>query len=504
MRKKKRYYKTNTHNLKHRKKSKDFPAEHKPRSKKEEKGVFRSISETIDEIWDWAETQGTAQRDKPHTIEIPEGKSPAVIGKTKVEKKEEKKAVGKCPNCDKDITVAELKQIFTKADDNKLKQIVDTYNKYMKPLNMNTCWNKAHFFAQAAVESGLSFTLKKGESFDYLADDLYKGRLNPKTNKYKIIFSYFYKNSESYLYGRKEEFKNHKKIITQKANQEMIANLAYGPNSAMGKTLGNTGKEDGWNFRGKGCIQLTGRGNYEAANKYTLKYENVNILNNSDTVATDIKIAVLTSMAFFDYNKINKIANGTKNVKGKICPKVGKNVTLANGKTNYDEKQEIFDEKTSKIFKIDSCNFTEEEQSNNKPFIIRLVRKWQTNKSTIGEVSIDDTDIKGYILEEKGPDTTTSGKEQRIPVGTYNIVWHNGKKIKNVLKVYNNDVPIERAILIHKGNIAEDTEGCLLPGLTKEIDKVNRSKEMFNKIIAEAKKRGLTNSKLIITANYEN
>ncbi|MCH4829843.1 hypothetical protein [Flavobacterium columnare] len=73
------------------KKAKGSPAEHKPRSKKEEKGVFGSISETIDEIWDWAETQGIAQRDKPHTIEIPEGKSPAVIGKTKVEKKEEKK-----------------------------------------------------------------------------------------------------------------------------------------------------------------------------------------------------------------------------------------------------------------------------------------------------------------------------------------------------------------------------------------------------------------------------
>ncbi|OXA74207.1 hypothetical protein B0A56_12805 [Flavobacterium columnare NBRC 100251 = ATCC 23463] len=68
------------------KKAKGSPAEHKPRSKKEEKGVFRSISETIDEIWDWAETQGIVQRDKPHTIEIPEGKSPAVIGKTKVEK----------------------------------------------------------------------------------------------------------------------------------------------------------------------------------------------------------------------------------------------------------------------------------------------------------------------------------------------------------------------------------------------------------------------------------
>ncbi|QYS92013.1 hypothetical protein JJC04_05165 [Flavobacterium covae] len=90
--KKERYYKTKTDNLKRRnKKAKGSPAEHNPRSKKEEKGVFRSISETIDEIWDWAETQGTAQRDKPHTIEIPEGKSPAVIGKTKVEKKEEKK-----------------------------------------------------------------------------------------------------------------------------------------------------------------------------------------------------------------------------------------------------------------------------------------------------------------------------------------------------------------------------------------------------------------------------
>ncbi|OXA73370.1 hypothetical protein B0A56_13265 [Flavobacterium columnare NBRC 100251 = ATCC 23463] len=136
--------------------------------------------------------------------------------------------------------------------------------------------------------------------------------------------------------------------------------------------------------------------------------------------------------------------------------------------------------------------------------MIRLVRKWQTNNSTIGEFTIDDTDIKGYILEEKGPDTTTSGKEQRIPVGTYNLVWHNGTKFKDVLKVYNSEVPLSRAILIHKGNSAEDTEGCLLPGTSKGVDKVIDSKTMFDKIKSEAKKRGLTNSKLIITANYEN
>ncbi|QYS88820.1 hypothetical protein [Flavobacterium davisii] len=67
------------------KKAKGSPAEEKPKSKKEESGLLNPISETLGEIWDWVETQGTALRDKPHTIEIPEGKSPAIVGKTKVE-----------------------------------------------------------------------------------------------------------------------------------------------------------------------------------------------------------------------------------------------------------------------------------------------------------------------------------------------------------------------------------------------------------------------------------
>ncbi|OWP82708.1 hypothetical protein BWK59_14420, partial [Flavobacterium davisii] len=73
------------------KKAKGSPAEEKPKSKKEESGLLNPISETLGEIWDWVETQGTALRDKPHTIEIPEGKSPAIVGKTKGVKKEENK-----------------------------------------------------------------------------------------------------------------------------------------------------------------------------------------------------------------------------------------------------------------------------------------------------------------------------------------------------------------------------------------------------------------------------
>ncbi|QYS88827.1 hypothetical protein [Flavobacterium davisii] len=85
--KRKQYYKTKICNSKRRnKKAKGSPAEEKPKSKKEESGLLNPISETLGEIWDWVETQGTALRDKPHTIEIPEGKSPAIVGKTKSEK----------------------------------------------------------------------------------------------------------------------------------------------------------------------------------------------------------------------------------------------------------------------------------------------------------------------------------------------------------------------------------------------------------------------------------
>ncbi len=134
---------------------------------------------------------------------------------------------------------------------------------------------------------------------------------------------------------------------------------------------------------------------------------------------------------------------------------------------------------------------------------IRLVRKWETNKSTIGEFSIDNTNVKGYIIEEKGPDTTTSGIEQRIPIGTYNLEWHSGTKIKKGLKLYNDVVSKSRAILIHAGNSADDTEGCLLPGSTKSKDYVGGSRDKLKEIFDYVEEIGIENAKIIITQAYE-
>ena len=50
-------------------------------------------------------------------------------------------------------------------------------------------------------------------------------------------------------------------------NPEALAEAVYGANSPRGKELGNTDPGDGFKYRGRGYIQLTGKANYAAAGK---------------------------------------------------------------------------------------------------------------------------------------------------------------------------------------------------------------------------------------------
>lgn len=315
-----------------------------------------------------------------------------VISPVLVERGESHQAT--CPRCNAPVTAEELKKIFPKASDENLKIAAETYTKYMENLKMNTCWNKAHFFAQAKVEGGEKLELKQGESMNYSAEDLYKGRWNPKKQKYVTIFSAFKGNYEdSYNYGRSER-------NSYIANQRMIANIAYG------SKLGNKGGDDGWNFRGKGLIQLTGRTNYERMNTYTKKYENVDIVNNSDIVSKDLKIAVLSSMAYFNYYKVNEKANGTKDVKKDICPMIGNDVTLANGNTNYGEKQNAFDNFTSKVFQIDACLWGKVDEplkflDGRAPWIDIAISEYNKYKTYFNPNSTIQARIKEYCSPNK-------------------------------------------------------------------------------------------------------
>ena len=61
------------------------------------------------------------------------------------------------------------------------------------------------------------------------------------------------------------------------------------------------------------------------------------------------------------------------------------------------------------------------------------------------------------------------------------------------------DVPGFDNILIHIGNTASDTEGCILVGLNTEVGKVTQSTETFKKLYQILKEADERNEKIFIT-----
>jgi putative chitinase len=129
----------------------------------------------------------------------------------------------------------------------------------------------AHFFGQTAHESG-NFTAFS-ENLNYSADGL------------KKIFSKYFPGNLADLYAR---------------NPEKIANRVYA--SRMGN--GDEASGDGWKFRGRGALQLTGKSNYEAFAKYL---KNSNILVDPGLVATEYSFE--SALFFFDNNKLWSICD---------------------------------------------------------------------------------------------------------------------------------------------------------------------------------------------------
>jgi putative chitinase len=152
--------------------------------------------------------------------------------------------------------------------DTVLAQIPDTAAKF----EINTPLRLAHFLAQCGHESG-GFKLVQ-ENLNYGA----KGLLG-------IFKKYFPTEEKAKLYERKPE---------------KIANLVYG--ARMGNGPESSG--DGYKFRGRGYIQLTGKDNYTAFGKAI----NEDITANPDKVATNY--ALLSAAWFFHKNGLHKIADG--------------------------------------------------------------------------------------------------------------------------------------------------------------------------------------------------
>ena len=146
-----------------------------------------------------------------------------------------------------------------KAASTYMVQIVEKY-KIKNPLHL------AHFLAQIGHESG-NF-LSVSENLNYSADGLRK-----------IFPKYFADNVVAMKYAR---------------NSEAIASRVYG--NRMGN--GDEASKEGFKFRGRGYIQLTGKANYQAFSDFIKE----DCVANPDLVST--KYPMDSAIWFFDKNKL--------------------------------------------------------------------------------------------------------------------------------------------------------------------------------------------------------
>jgi Family of unknown function (DUF5675) len=120
---------------------------------------------------------------------------------------------------------------------------------------------------------------------------------------------------------------------------------------------------------------------------------------------------------------------------------------------------------------------------------LKLVRKIFTEQSTIGELFVDGK-FECFTLEDKVRPVKIHG-ETAIPEGIYEVIINFSPRFKRqlprLLKVLNFE-----GILIHPGNSAVNTDGCILVGTTKSKDFIGNSRVAFNalfpKLEAGAKK----------------
>lgn len=138
-------------------------------------------------------------------------------------------------------------------------QIVSKYN-IKNPLHL------AHFLAQIAHESG-NFKFVS-ENLNYSAEGLRK-----------VFPKYFVDNIVAMKYAR---------------NSEAIASRVYG--NRMGN--GDESSKEGFKFRGRGYIQLTGKANYKAFSDFIKE----DCVANPDLVST--KYPMDSAVWFFDKNNL--------------------------------------------------------------------------------------------------------------------------------------------------------------------------------------------------------
>jgi len=215
------------------------------------------------------------------------------------------------------ITESQIRRIMPKAKNENIRAFVDAFNKYSELFELNTKMRVAHFLGQIAHESAELNAVE--ENLNYSADAL--RRVFPK---------YFHTPALAAAYARKPQ---------------QIANKVYA--NRMGN--GNEASGDGWRYRGRGLIQLTGKNNYKAYQ--TSGFCNGDLLSHPEWLA-QYSGALKSAMWFWKANNLSSFADkddGSKITGDKICEQITRRV---NGGTNGLASRQYYTRVAKKVLGV--------------------------------------------------------------------------------------------------------------------------------------------------------
>ncbi|PSU86933.1 hypothetical protein C0W42_18355 [Photobacterium kishitanii] len=201
------------------------------------------------------------------------------------------------------ITKEMIKSVTDGLKDDYINILLNALNKNLFNFGINTKLRTAHFLSQVGHESNFEnkeeqgsysgkrmrkiFGCRGGQSnYDDKTDDAktgINGRLRPKLWSESSKYAHNPKNLLSYVYANRKSMDNH--------SEE---------------------SGDGYKFRGRGFIQLTGRYNYT---KFTEEYKKhhpeskLSFVDDPDKVLDDIEIGLCTALFFWNNARVNKDAD---------------------------------------------------------------------------------------------------------------------------------------------------------------------------------------------------
>lgn len=188
----------------------------------------------------------------------------------------------------------EMLQILFNASDSKvLDEVANVINSLGSHFGINTNLRLAHFLAQVREEIGPKFE-PRIESLNYSESSVLK--------TFKQITP-----AQAEQYARDED--------TPVADQVAIANIVYANRMGNGNADSNgNGKldkqDDGYMYRGRGTLQITGKYNYQEIQKRIDKYypnSGVNILTGSNV--DSLLGSILIGMGFWIWKDLYKLAD---------------------------------------------------------------------------------------------------------------------------------------------------------------------------------------------------